>query len=354
MAKNEINSTRFTLFNSLPFEIRREIWILVIDNDIPRPCALTVIKGWPVVYTDIPAPMPVSFEARYIILRNIRTYFSVRNRCRVQIRDFRPELDVLCIGFDNYEEDLLLVPRKFPSSELSSQLRTMAISRSGSEPDLKFTEYLEAFRKCHRRHIRQSYRGRVLVHREIVPVPGGRRGHRFDSSRVRLTDQNGTDDDEGSVVTSVGIKRRHLTPALAAQSAEGGERGSILLDLAGRDGNQSVYKRDTKQDDDLGAQYDLPPVRLAGEGPEQQTYRRLAQQGADGCKSHREQIEQQRHRRFVVGAGFHQREYAGDYAEELEREREREHCMLYRAMQNVEATTVNMTDTEASSAHVPC
>ncbi|KAI1346149.1 hypothetical protein F5Y01DRAFT_322046 [Xylaria sp. FL0043] len=110
-------SPRFTLFSSLPPELRQNIWAVYVESLedrsevlIHEPSGFVRSSGssTPTVYTGFPVPMHVNSEARAIAQKRLTFVECPRAPCMVPVRPFRPELDVLFIPWEAWRSFFLL------------------------------------------------------------------------------------------------------------------------------------------------------------------------------------------------------------------------------------------------------
>ncbi|KAI8949714.1 hypothetical protein F4801DRAFT_590881 [Xylaria longipes] len=125
----------FTLFNSLPPELRQIIWSMFMDSleeksellihepsDFIRPSNLLA----PTVYTGFSALFHVNVEARSIAQARMNFTDCPSAQCMVPVRPFRPELDVLYIPWEAWRSFFLLKEFHYGDVWLS-QLQHVAV-----------------------------------------------------------------------------------------------------------------------------------------------------------------------------------------------------------------------------------
>ncbi|KAI0429254.1 hypothetical protein F5Y09DRAFT_310872 [Xylaria sp. FL1042] len=105
----------FTLFNSLPPELRQMIWATLVDSIedrsevlIHEPSGFVRSSPSPTVFTGFPAPLHVNREARSIARKRLTLVKCPTAPCMVPVRPFRPELDVLYIPWEAWRSFFLL------------------------------------------------------------------------------------------------------------------------------------------------------------------------------------------------------------------------------------------------------
>ncbi|KAI0970429.1 hypothetical protein F4678DRAFT_480629 [Xylaria arbuscula] len=118
----------FTLFSSLPPELRQIIWGLLIDSlqDIPEllihePSDFLRSSNsiTPKVYTGFPALLHVNLEARSIAQKRFSFVDCPRAGCMVPVRLFRLDLDVLYIPWEAWRSFFLLKEFHYGANWLS-------------------------------------------------------------------------------------------------------------------------------------------------------------------------------------------------------------------------------------------
>ncbi|KAI1139602.1 hypothetical protein F5Y05DRAFT_424530 [Hypoxylon sp. FL0543] len=94
---------RFSLFTSLPPEIRAMIWKFALPADTPEilysDLSRTTIPISPAVYTNYPAIMHVCREARHLAQKKIQLAYSTEVKCEIPYRPLRPDLDIIRLQY---------------------------------------------------------------------------------------------------------------------------------------------------------------------------------------------------------------------------------------------------------------
>ncbi|KAI1418865.1 hypothetical protein F5Y12DRAFT_386254 [Xylaria sp. FL1777] len=125
----------FTLFNFLPPELRQIIWGMFMDSledkselliHEPSDFLRTSTLMTPIVYTGLPAIFHVNLEARSIVRTRVTFLDCPSAQCKVPVRPFRPELDVLYIPWEAWRSFFLL--KEFHYGDIwLSQLQHIAV-----------------------------------------------------------------------------------------------------------------------------------------------------------------------------------------------------------------------------------
>lgn len=107
-----VGATTFTLFRSLPSELRNIIWVMSLPEDVQETCIFSQNKRWvregeyPKFMMAFPWIAHVCGESRAEALRHVKTLdFEDGPQWRTAYRPFRPDLDVMVLGPHDFRDE---------------------------------------------------------------------------------------------------------------------------------------------------------------------------------------------------------------------------------------------------------
>ncbi|KAI1381610.1 hypothetical protein F4677DRAFT_403607 [Hypoxylon crocopeplum] len=176
----------FSVFGSLPPELRDMIWDFALPDDIPelymRPPQPTSTSKAPgesaplTVCTGFPALMHACREARELATSRIRLRYSLPAQCEIPYRALRPELDIVQISYSGVAA-LLWLP-DFWKGGIATQLQHVAVEANTltSYMQAQLADSLQYLRNLRTLHvIFMSTTAPLQIGEELIPRhPSGR------------------------------------------------------------------------------------------------------------------------------------------------------------------------------------